>query len=618
MDAQRARGLVVGTAGHIDHGKTSLVRALTGIDTDRLAEEKKRGISIDLGFAHLTLEDGAEVSFVDVPGHERFIKNMLAGAAGIEAVMLIVAADESVKPQTREHFEICRLLGIRAGFVVLTKCDLASDAQIQQARADIALLCDGSFLEMAPVIQASAAAWTGLDAIRTELRNLASVPPARAAGIARLPVDRSFSMKGFGTVVTGTLSGGTLLAGGTVFVHPGGREVRVRGLQVHGVAVNEAAAGQRTAVNLANIEHTEIGRGDVLTNSPILEASGRVAVEFEILPPFEIPARRHPVLLHIGAAEIPAKLKAIEQNGSQYIGMLGLTRRALALAGDRFILRRPSPGVTIGGGVVIDPFPRTRVKRVKAVERLKRLRRASAAERIELLTTESVAGLSVRELIKQVGCAEAEVMEAVRGSGTLFVHTGSQRVFAKRWLEERRTRLVTWLSEFHAKNPSKAGAPIAVARLGLAPELAAIVFENFPALRVSGDTVALVAHRIRFNPAEVSALQQIETAFLNGGFAPPAVADVMRAAMPDAKKARGLLELLIKTQRLVRVSDDLVFHADVVTHIRTSLAAHKGRRFSVPEFKEWTQISRKYAIPLLEYLDHERVTKRDGDVRVVL
>lgn len=618
MADRTARGLVVGTAGHIDHGKTSLVRALTGIDTDRLAEEKKRGISIDLGFAHLSLPDGLEVSFVDVPGHERFIKNMLAGAAGIEAVMLIVAADESVKPQTREHFQICRLLGIRDGFVVLTKCDLASPEQIAQAHKTVAALCEGSFLDGAPVIEASAVTGAGLEAIRQRLACLANAPRQVENGIARLPVDRSFSLKGFGTVVTGTLSGGNLRPGATVFLHPAAREIRVRSLQVHGASVAEACAGQRTAANLSNIESTEIQRGDVLTNSPVLETSARLAVEFEVLPGYELPTRRHPVLLHIGAAEILAKLKVLDQTDRHCLGVLALLRRALVMPGDRFILRRPSPGETFGGGSVIDAFPRTRLKRSKNIERLRRLLHASLAERLELIVSESTSGATVRDLVRQTGQREAQIVQAIESSSALFLHSPSQRALAKAWLVDRRTKLVKWLAQFHAQNPSKPGAPVAAARLGLEPELAAIVFEGFPALRISGDTIALSAHRVQFNSAEVAALQRIESAFRAGGFAPPPMADVLKSAIPDPKKARALLETLIKSQRLVRVSEELVFHSEVVAHIRTSLAAHKGRRFSVPEFKEWTQISRKYAIPLLEYLDHERVTRRDGDTRVVL
>lgn len=617
-EESRPRGLVVGTAGHIDHGKTTLIRALTGIDTDRLAEEKKRGISIDLGFAHLRLDDGAEVSFVDVPGHERFVKNMLAGAAGIEAVMLIVAADEGVKPQTREHFEICRLLGIRTGFIVLTKCDLASANQVANARAAVTALSEGSFLDGVPVIEASAVSGAGLDAIRRQLQQLARAPERRNEGIARLPVDRCFSMKGFGTVVTGTLMGGALRVGPPVYVHPQKRELRIRGLQVHGLAVSEATAGQRTAVNLANVESGDIERGNVLTDSALLESSKRIAVEFEVLPGFEAPARRHAVMLYVGAAEVPAKLKVLEQTGRQCIGGIALSRPALVLPGDRFILRRPSPAETIGGGVIVDAFPRARLKRARALERLKSLQAADLRERIELLVCEAPAGVAVSDLVKQTGQTEKRILEILASSEILFVHAPSERAFSKAWLSERRLRLVKWLAEFHAKNPSKPGAPVAAARLGLEPELASVVFDNFPALRVSGDTVALVAHRVQFNSAEMAALERVETAFRNGGFTPPAIAEVLRAAIPDAQKARELLEVLIKTRRLVRVSEELVFHSDVLTHIRTSLAAHKGRRFSVPEFKEWTQISRKYAIPLLEYLDHERVTRRDGDLRVVL
>ena len=302
-------GLVVGTAGHIDHGKTSLIRALTGIDTDRLAEEKRRGISIDLGFAHLTLPTAQRISFVDVPGHERFIKNMLAGAGGIQAVLLIVAANESVKPQTREHFDICRLLAIEHGLVVLTKIDLATGEQIANARRDVQKLCAGSFLEDAPMVEVSAQDGRELTQLTSELASLAArIPKRDAAGFARLPIDRSFALKGFGTVVTGTLRSGTLRAGDMVQLQPGKREARIRTLQVHGQQVDVAFAGQRTAVNLTGRDHTEIQRGLVLTHRDELEATKLLDVWVDWLHEQDIPPARKEFLLHIGTSETVAML----------------------------------------------------------------------------------------------------------------------------------------------------------------------------------------------------------------------------------------------------------------------------------------------------------------------
>ncbi len=366
----------MGTAGHIDHGKTSLVRALTGIDTDRLAEEKKRGISIDLGFAHMSLPGAERISFIDVPGHERFIKNMLAGVAGIDAVMLIVAADESVKPQTREHFQICRLLHIRRGIVVLTKIDLANADQIAAAQMDVAQLVAGSFLEGAPIVQVSAKTGQGLGDLQQHLAALSREAETRdLSGFARLPIDRSFALKGFGTVVTGTLTRGKLLTGDSVLVHPLGREARVRGLQVHGRPVQQANAGERTAVNLTGIEHSEIVRGFSITSKAGVEPATLLDAELEWLNPEAIPASRKQVFVHLGTAEVMAYVKVL--SADKPYARIWLSEAVLVVPGDRLILRRPSPAETIAGGVVIDAFPRRRVNRAKVLARLHALSRAS-------------------------------------------------------------------------------------------------------------------------------------------------------------------------------------------------------------------------------------------------
>lgn len=612
-------GIVVGTAGHIDHGKTSLVRSLTGIDTDRLAEEKRRGISIDLGFAQLTLPDGNRISFVDVPGHERFIRNMLAGAGGIEAVLLIVAANESVKPQTREHFEICRLLGIERGIVVLTKSDLVSGEQVAATRAEVKRLTAGSFLANAPVIAVSAVTRAGLDALVSALQELARAQTSRSAnGLARLPLDRSFSLKGFGTVVTGTLWNGSLRIGDTVQLQPTSQEARIRGLQVHSKPVQMAVAGERTAVNLSGIDHSRLQRGFVLTSPNTLEPTRIVHACVDWLAGMEPPGRGEDFFLHLGTSEVTAHLKVLSSEGNRSLLQLNLADPVLALPGDRFVLRRPSPSQTVGGGVAIDAFPPRRLSRSKAAARLKRLIEADFTGRLSVLVEEKENGRTLEQLVRFTGCASGEIEVAVRQTPDLLLIEAAQRVVSRAWLEKRRELLVQWLKAFHAKNPSMHGAAVAQARLGLDNSLAHFVFSDFPVIRLEGDLVALATHRVQVSDREALALQSIEKAFLRAGYQPANSSDTLRSVAVDAASGRGLLEKLIKRGRLVRVSDELIFHADVIAHIRNSLAAHKGRRFSVPEFKQWTQISRKYAIPLLEYLDHQRVTRRDGDSRVVL
>lgn len=613
-------GLVIGTAGHIDHGKTSLVRALTGMETDRLEEEKRRGISIDLGFAHLTLADGRRISFIDVPGHERFIKNMLAGAAGIEAVLLVVAADESVKPQTREHFEICRLLGIEHGLVVLTKIDLPSAEQIARATRDIEALCASSFLAGAPIVPVSAMTGEGIAALKEAIANLAdNVAPRESTGLMRLPIDRSFALKGFGTVVTGTMWNGALRVADTVEIYPAKQVARVRGLQVHGTQVSTAAAGQRTAVNLSGVDHDEIRRGFVLAARGELDSSKLLDVSIQWLET-DIPMRRTQVLFHCGTAETPAWLKVLERGdaGNPSFARLWLTDPILALPGDRFVLRRPSPAQTIAGGKIVDAFPPARLNRNRTIARLHALAEGGLAKRIEILVQESSNGRRIGDLVRMTAMPADLLKALIQGNSALVLIESAQRVVTKLWIEKARERILRFLSEFHAKNPAALGAPVALARLNLDASLAAAVFDGFSGVRITGDMVALATHKAQVNAEDTQALLRMEQAFRQAGVQPPLASEVLRSAGADAKKNRGLLEALIKTQKLVRVSEDLIFHADVLAHIRKLLASHKGGRFSVPEFKEWTQVSRKYAIPLLEYLDRQHVTRREGDARVVL
>lgn len=612
---QSPNGLVVGTAGHIDHGKTSLVRALTGIDTDRLAEEKKRGISIDLGFAHMTLPDGERISFIDVPGHERFIKNMLAGVAGIDAVLFIIAADESVKPQTREHFEICRLLQIRQGIIVLTKIDLASADQIALTLSDVAHLVAGSFLEGAPIVQVSAKTGYGLENLKRQLAALSRKMERReATGFARLPIDRSFALKGFGTVVTGTLSHGKLRTGDSVLVHPLGREARIRGLQVHGRPIEEATAGERTAVNLAGIDHGEIRRGFTLTANAGLEPTTVLDAALEWLNADDIPGSRKQLFCHIGTAEMMAEVKVM---GTPY-ARIWLSEPVLAFPGDHLILRRTSPAETIAGGIVIDAFPKRRMHRAKALARLHALEHANLRERLQLLIEESSNGQQLEDLVHVTGATPEVIQAAIRQNTALFFVEPSQRALSKKLIEQKRRELIQWLAHFHAANPAAVGASIAEARRHLDPAFAEAVMGHTPAIVIRGDVIALADHKPQTSSGEMNALARLERAFRDAGFQPPLVNEMLKTADPDVKKARGLLETLIKNGNLIRVSSDLVYHADVIAHVRKSLAIHKGRKFSIPEFKEWTRISRKYAIPLLEYLDRIHVTKRDGDSRIVL
>jgi selenocysteine-specific elongation factor len=615
-------GVVFGTAGHIDHGKTTLVRALTGIDTDRLAEEKKRGISIDLGFAELTLPNGERAAIIDVPGHERFIKNMLAGAGGIDAVMLVVAADEGWKPQTAEHFEICRLLGIRDGVVVLTKSDLATDDQRRMAAAQVREFCAGSFLADASCVEVSAHNGTGLDALRAELVSLINRLPRRPlSSYVRLPVDRSFTMPGFGTVVTGTLNGGTLRAGDTVEIHPLREKFRVRGLQVHRVRVQEAHAGQRTAVNLVGIEAGQIKRGTVLATPETFESSTIFDAEVEWLEDRFASRARQSLQLYVQCEESPADVRLIEQiDGRQTLTRISTRQALLILPGDRFVLRNSA--TTVGGGAVIDPFPPIRVNRAKTRERLRKLRAADDAGRLRLFVEESTQGRKLSNLVKATGWTPELIRNLTAADKRLFFCQEEQRVIGVAWLEQKREQIRKWLASFHEQHPSVVGAPIhqvrSVLMSGIELRLTDSILRDVPGTTVVGETIALAGHEAKLSPGEQALRDLLERMYRSAALEPPMVRDALLKTGAAELAARGQLEALIKQKKLVRISADLVFHVAAIDAVKTLLQRHKGRRFSVPEFKQWTNISRKFAIPLLEYLDRERITRREGDSRVVI
>lgn len=619
--AELMKHIIVGTAGHIDHGKTALVRALTGIDTDRLEEEKRRGITIDLGFAHMEA-GGVRFGFVDVPGHERFVKNMLAGAGGIDMVLLVIAADESVKPQTREHFEICRLLGIGHGLVVLTKRDLADAEMLELARMDAAELVRGSFLEGAPVVAVSAVAGEGLEELRGQMVRLAAQIPERdTAGIPRLPVDRSFTLRGFGTVVTGTLVAGRLRAGEEVELQPGGRRLRIRGLQVHGETVEEAVAGQRTAVNLAGIEATELHRGMTLTAPGRWQAAEAVDCRVELLA--SAPPLRHgaPVHFHAWTAETTAEVRLFDVRQPLEAGQAGFARLllehpVLLKPGDRFILRQFSPLATIGGGVVIDPQPPLRMKKQAAEARLAELEQAPVERRLSLWAEEALWGLDAAALAGRAGVTVETLQGLAPKAGLVWIRGERPRVAAWRRVEEEVLKLRERLARFHQENPLLGGMPRAAA--GLDTGWLDAVLEADKEVVAEGETLRLRSFAPRKRAEESEAEERIERVFREAGLEAPPAREVLAKAGLDEARARTLLQLMLKDGRLVRVAPDLLLHREAVERLKAMVRERRGQRFGVGEFKEWTGVSRKYAIPLLEFLDRERVTRREGDRRVVL
>ena len=622
------RNIIAGTAGHIDHGKTALVRALTGIDTDRLPEEKRRGISIELGFAHLELPGELRIGFVDVPGHERFVKTMLAGSTGIDLVLLVVAADESIKPQTREHFDICRLLGIPRGLVALTKADLVEPDVLELVRLEVEDFLAGSFLAGAPVVAVSAVSGQGLEELRAALARVAAeVPVKDASRHFRLPVDRVFSMRGFGTVVTGTLVSGRVSLEDEVELQPGGKRFRVRGIQVHNQPVREAVAGQRTALNLAAADTQELARGVTLIAPGLFSPVSVFDAEFELLASAQPLKDRAPVHLHCGTAEVIAEARLLDPAGSLAPAGRGLLRfrlrdPALILPGDRFIVRMFSPVVTIGGGTVVEIGPPEGLRRREAAERLRELAALPVAERVARWVSEAPYGLIESELIAKTGLTTAE-LDAVGRSGLfIWIEGPPRRLIGRATFNELRERLEDAVARFHRDHPLAAGMPKEALRAEAVPSSDPSLIEALlgasARLVAEGDLVRLSGHRVLLKEEEEEALARIESAFERSGLTVPPVEEVLAGCGVERARARKLLEILLRGGRLVRVGADLVFHASALDQLKQLLAARRGERFTVSQFKNWTGISRKYAVPLLEYLDRARLTRREGDWRVVL
>jgi selenocysteine-specific elongation factor len=602
------RHTIVGTAGHIDHGKTALVKALTGADTDRLDEEKRRGISIDLGFAHLDITPELRLGFIDVPGHERFVKNMLAGASGIDLVLMVVAAGESIMPQTREHFEICRLLGLRRGVVAITKSDIVDADTLELTRMEIEEFVAGSFLEDAPMIAISSITGAGIGELRDALAQVASSASIKdASNFFRLPIDRSFSMRGHGAVVTGTLIAGTLKIEDEVELFPTNKRARVRGIQIHGAPSNRAAAGERTAVNLAGVDAAEIQRGMVLAPPGLFRATTCIDTTFELLPGARPLKHRAPIHFHAGTAEVEAEarllgsLEPMKPGSRAHVRFL-LHEPLLMLPGDRFIVRMFSPVVTIGGGVVLDAAPPQRLRRAASNQRLDQIEKDGLAA---VAVNESAYGLTGAELITRCGVRFTEAWYPNSAKLSSFKASSSDI-----------------LARFHAIKPLLAGMPKEELRNsalpGSPPFLLDELLRRSPDIKVEGDIVRLASHRVSLKTDESEATRKIEALFRDAGLAVPSTADVLSKSGIEPARARSLLQILFRERKLIKINDELVFHASAIEALRAILASRTGTKFSVADFKTWTGISRKYAIPLLEFLDREHVTRREGDSRIVL
>ena len=650
------RHVIVGTAGHIDHGKSALILSLTGTDPDRWEEEKRRGITIDLGFAHLDLGDDLRIGFIDVPGHERFVRNMLAGVGGIDLVMLIVAGDESIKPQTREHFDICKLLGIRRGLIVITKSDLVEPEVLDLVRLEVQEFVAGSFLEAAPIVAVSARTGNGLRELKSELRRISLEAPPKPTDLPfRLPIDRSFVMKGFGAVVTGTLITGTVEKETEVEIFPLGKRARVRGIEVYNAPADRATAGQRTAINLAGMEARQITRGMVLAAPGLFQPTTSLDCALSLLPgvrPLKHYARVH---FHCGTAEMLAQVVLLEGRemapGAAGYVQLRLSEPGLFVPGDRFIIRQFSPVTTLGGGGVLDNAPpRHRPGDSTTIDSLWLLEHGEPEARLELLvrragesTPASLAaktGWNPTDVIRVAKSLEAQKHLFVLGQPpALLVHSEHYQRLTK--------LLLAALADFHAANPLAGGLPKEELRAklnetgGAAPaskpvtdrvrsapyapsaSLLNTLLTSLAAqgkVGLQGEEVRLGGHTIQLTAEEMVARDHIAAAFEKAGLAVPSPHEVLTDLRLDRPRAEKLLKMLVKENVLLKVTEEMIVHRSALRKLRDTLALRKSRnnRLSVPDFKDLTGLSRKYAIPLLEYLDRERVTRREGENRVIL
>ncbi len=629
--------LVIGTAGHIDHGKSALVEALTGTNPDRLKEEKLRGITIDLGFAHLDLGD-LSVGFVDVPGHDKFVKNMLAGVGGIDFVLLVVAADESVMPQTREHFDICRMLGIRSGIVVITKSDLVEPEMIELVREEIRELTRGSFLEGAPILPVSSRTGDGISDLKAAIQDLAPHVPGRPTDrLMRLPIDRAFSMRGFGTVVTGTLHSGKLQKDQEVELMPAGLPVRVRGIQVHGRPSEAAVAGQRTAVNLQGVDLSAVRRGMVLTIPRTFQAGLILDVRIDLIASSNPLKNLSKVRFHHETSEILARVALLGKDslppGESAYAQLRLDTEVLCLCGDPFIIRQFSPAVTIGGGRVLNPHPvKHKTTDVAAARALQTLENADLSSCIPaLIESQQARGLDLRALNSMLGISPDMLRKqclalAAEGKVT-FVEAPVPILVLPSIARALESETVAVVEEFHGQNPLLKGISREELRervyKGLQPEVFRYFMNRLAGggkISIREDLVSIHGREVQLSAKGEDLRQRIESLFLESSFQPPGTGDLATAVQADPAEVQRVYFWMVKEKLLVRISEDLTYHRLTIEKIKETIrnALPAGSKFGVAEFKELFGLTRKHAIPLLEFLDRERVTRRQGNDRILL
>lgn len=628
--------IILGTAGHIDHGKTSLIKAITGTDTDRLKEEKERGITIELGFASLDLPGGQHLGIVDVPGHEKFVKNMVAGATGIDIVAMVIAADEGVMPQTREHMEICSLLGVRHGLIVMTKTDLVEEEWLELALEDIREFSQGTFLEDAPILPVSSATGEGLPELISALDEIAgNIPQRPPSTLFRLPIDRVFTMKGFGTVITGSIVSGKINVGETIMVYPTGITSKVRGIQVHNQSAESAEAGMRTAINFQGLDKTAVQRGEVLSTPGALVASYMVDVSFHYLASNKKPLKNRTLIrFHTGTSEKMGYLILLDQEelapGQTIVAQLRLDSAVAIVKDDRFVVRSYSPVRTIGGGQVINPIPQKHKRlRQDVVEGLQQL----TDDDPEVIISQHIqqagyGGVSFSHLKIMTNLADKQldtVLQHLLSTKTITQTDKDNRIFLHQTTFDKLIQNCgDYLSNYHSDNPLKAGMSKEELKSKF-PQLSdpkvfnLILNQMIKSGQITQEenTVRLSDHRVSLGADQADIRQKMLDIYQKGGLQPPYFREVPGMLGADPNHTKEVLMLLVEEGHIVKTKDDLYFHVTAITELKSRLVdfLKANGEITTPRFKEMTGASRKYVIPLIEYFDACKVTLRVGDSR---
>jgi len=630
--------VVLGTAGHIDHGKTTLIKALTGVDCDRLKEEKERGITIELGFTSMALPGGSEISIVDVPGHEKFVHHMVAGATGLDLVALVIAADEGIMPQTREHLDICKLLRVKKGLVALTKIDLVEKDWLDLVQEEVQEFVKGTFLEGAAIVPLSSTTGEGLPAFLAEVDRLAQEVEERSPeGLFRLPIDRVFTIKGFGTVVTGTIISGTASIGDALEVLPGGLEAKVRGIQAHGKPVESATAGLRAGINLQGLDTEDIDRGNVLVLSQTLKPTAVLDVVFQLLSSAPKPLKnRTRIRLHVGTAEVLGRVIPLGREevkpGEEAFMQIRLEKPIVALAGDHFVIRSYSPLLTIGGGEVLDAFP-SRHKRLsqQVKEEMEILEKGSDDERIRIrLLKAGPAGLSWPDLMMRTNMLPAKLksrVESLVGTGGILRYNGDRlRYLHPQVMADLKRFCLDYLKEFHHKNPLQPGAMKEELKSKLPPHADSRLFNHLLSalsgekkIILEKEMVRLSAHTISLKEEEKDLRKKMVLLYAQGKLQPPLVKEVAADLAVSESDLKPVLQLLVKEGTLIKVKEDLYFHQQAMQEMEAKLTQflQQNKEMTPTQFKEISQVSRKFAIPLMEHFDAKKLTMRIGDKRVL-